>query len=231
MKIETLFFTLLGLAAWSLSNITVADWDTGACPGGGSAPCIETEINDNTYHFNGTGGHTDTWHSRPAAEGGGDFVFEGDAGFYCSLNLNCTLAWSGEIKKCQDSNGDWRIGFQINSASMSNGSFCSLYILSNFPWYLKEPSLTPHCPFVDNCDDFIPYDATASSYTANLGRISLTAIGIGLVNEEHLHSVAFTPGLGASFDFSSNFYDCDESSDCSFEGELIIDNATSLDIQ
>ena len=222
---------LLSLAAWSLSSFAAADWDTGACPGGGSAPCIETEINGNTYHFNGTGGHTDIWHGRPAAEGGGDFVFEGDdADVNCAWNLSCTLAWSGEIKKCQDSNGNWRIGFRINSASMSNGTYCRAFAFSNFPWYLKDPSITPHCPFADNCDDFIPYDATASSYIGNLGQINLSVLGITLANEEHLHSVIFTPGLGASFDFDSDFYDCDDEANCSFDGTLTINNATSLDI-
>ncbi|MEP4372640.1 MAG: hypothetical protein ABJ319_12985, partial [Alloalcanivorax venustensis] len=103
MKTKILLTALLGMAAWSFSGVATASWNTGACPGSGTAPCIETEINGNTYHFNGTGGHADIWHGRPAAEGGGDFVFEGDnVDLECALDLNCTLALSGQVKKCLD---------------------------------------------------------------------------------------------------------------------------------
>ncbi|MBF1802567.1 hypothetical protein [Alloalcanivorax profundimaris] len=233
MKIATLPLTLLGLTAYSLSSITAADWDTGACPGGGSAPCIETEINDNTYHFNGTGGgHADAWHGRPAAEGGGDFVFEGDGvPFYCDWSVDCALAWSGKIKKCQDNNGNWRVGFQINGASMSNGTFCGLHRFSGFPWYTKDPGITPHCPFEDDCDSLIPYDGNASSYTANVGNIGISALGVPLVEDEHLQGVIFSPGVGANFAFASDFYNCDDDANCYLDGALTIKNAASLDIQ
>lgn len=232
MKTKLLLSALLGMAAWSFSSVAIADWDTGACPGSGSAPCIEAEINGNTYHFNGTGDHADIWHGRPAAEGGGDFVFEGDGvDLACSLDLNCTLALSGQVKKCQDSDGEWRIGVRVTDADVSNGTFCGSVSVSSFPWYSKDPTIASHCPFEDDCDSFIPYDPNATSYTANFGTIDVSVIGIDLVEGEHVHGVTFTPGVGANFAFSSDFYDCNDNEGCSINGVLTVDNATSLDIQ
>ena len=232
MKIEALSLTLLSLAVWSLSSITSADWDTGVCPSGGSAPCIETEIDGNTYHFNGTGGHADIWHGRPAAEGGGDFVFEGDnVDLYCALDLNCTVALSGQVKKCQDSSGAWRIGVKVNSAILSNGTFCGAITVGGFPWYSKDPTIANHCPFEDDCDSFIPYDPNATSYTGNFGSIDVSALGQPLVEGEHIHGVVFTPGVGANIAFASDLYDCDENANCGLDGSLTINNAASFYIR
>ena len=232
MKTKLLLSALLGIAAWSFSGMAAANWNTGACPGGGTAPCIETEINGNTYHFNGSGGHAGIWHGRPAAEGGGDFVFEGDnVELICALDLNCTLALSGQVKKCQDSTGAWRIGVKVTGADVSNGTFCGLVNVGGFPWYSKDASITPHCPFEDDCDSFIPYDPNATTYTGNFGDISVTALGMTLVDNEHVHGVVFTPGVGANFDFQSDFFDCEENGDCSIDGTLTVNNATSLDVK
>ncbi|MEP2591652.1 hypothetical protein [Marinobacter alexandrii] len=232
MKIKILPLTLLALGTWSLLfSFAAADWDTGACPGTGSAPCIETVINGNTYYFNGTGLHADVWHGRPAAEGGGDFVFEGDdVDLECALNLSCSVALSGQIKKCQDSSGEWRIGVQVNSATLSDGTFCGSINVSGFPWYSKDPTITGHCPFEDDCDSFIPYDPDATSYAGNFGPVSVAALGAALVDGEHIHDVVFTPGVGANISFASDLYDCNESQDCSMNGVLTITNATSFDI-
>ena len=234
MKTKLLLSALLGMAAWSFSGTAVASWDTGACPGTGTAPCIETEINGNTYHFNGTGGHAGVWHGRPAAEGGGDFEFEGDDVFLeCGTDLDCTLNLSGSVKKCQDSNGEWRIGVRVTGANVSPGDFlCAFVTVGGFPWYSKDPSITSHCPFEDNCDSFIPYDANASSYTANFGTIDVSVPGSTLVDNEHLHGVVFTPGVGANFAFDEKtFFDCEEEGDCVIDGVLTINNATSLDVK
>ncbi|MBL7250215.1 hypothetical protein [Alloalcanivorax marinus] len=235
MKTKLLLSALLGMAAWSFSGVATADWDTGACPGGGSAPCIETEINGNTYHFNGTGGHAGIWHGRPAAEGGGDFDFSGDdVDLSCSAaSPNCNLTLSGQVKKCQDSNGAWRIGVKVTGADVSPGDFlCNFITVSGFPWYSKDDSITPHCPFEDDCDSFIPYDANASTYTGNFGNITVDASLVGnLVDAEHVHGVVFTPGVGANFAFASDFYTCSETGNCSITGVLTVDNATSLDVQ
>ncbi|QJX01890.1 hypothetical protein HML84_05635 [Alcanivorax sp. IO_7] len=193
MKTKLLLSALLGMAAWSFSGVATAAWSTGACPAG-AAPCIETEINGNTYHFNGSGGASGIWHGRPAAEGGGDFVFEGDnVDLACDLNLNCTLALSGQVKKCQDSTGAWRIGVKVTGATVSNGTFCGAVNVSGFPWYSKDASITPHCPFEDDCDSFIPYVSGATSYMGNFGAISVSALGFSLVDNEHVHNVVFTP--------------------------------------
>lgn len=231
-KIKILPLALFALTACSLSSFAVADWDTGACPETGAAPCIETEINGNTYHFNGTDGHADVWHGRPAAEGGGDFVFEGDGvDLQCSLNLNCIVALSGHVKKCQDSNGEWRIGVQVNSATLSNNTFCGSVNVGGFPWYFKDSAIAGHCRFEDGCDSFIPYDPNATTYTSNSGPIDVSALGIALVEGEHIHDVVFTPGVSANISFASDLYDCDETSSYSMDGVLTLNNATSFHIR
>lgn len=97
---------------------------------------------------------------------------------------------------------------------------------------MKDPTIANHCPFEDDCDSFIPYNPSASTYTANFGNITVDANLVGnLVNAEHLHGVVFTPGVGANFAFSSPFFNCDEEEqDCSIDGVLTLDNATSLEI-
>jgi hypothetical protein len=236
MKTKLLLTTLFGVAAWSLSSLAMANWNTGACPGTGTAPCIETEINGNTYHFNGSGGHAGVWHGRPAAEGGGDFDFSDDSVILeCPEDrLDCELSLSGEVKKCQDSSGDWRIGVRVNDADVSTGDFlCAFVSVGGFPWYSKDPAIASHCPFEDACDSFIPYDSGASTYTANFGTIDVSAAGSPLVSNGHLHSVIFTPGVGANFNFTGpkKFFDCnDDELGCTIDGVLTIDNATSLDI-
>lgn len=239
MKTKLLLTTLFGVAAWSLSSLAMASWDTGPCSGGGSAPCIETEINGNTYHFNGSGGHAGVWHGRPAAEGGGAFDFIGDdVDLTCpGTNPSCTLTLSGEVKKCQDSNGDWRIGVRVTGGDVNPGDFlCNFISLGGFPWYSKDPSITPHCPFEDDCDSFIPYDPSASNYVGNFGSIDVTTpIGM-VVDNEHVHNVVFTPGHvsnppEATFNFSSStFFSCDEEEGCAIDGILTLDNASSLEI-
>ncbi|MBL7250214.1 hypothetical protein [Alloalcanivorax marinus] len=237
MRKKILLPSLLGVAASFLSSLSAANWDTGACPQPhvGPAPCIETEINGNIYHFNGNGGHVDGWHGRPEAEGGGEFDFLGtDLDLECDVvTYGCNLTLSGEVKKCQDSTGAWRIGVKMSRADLSPGQFvCNFITMSGFPWYSKDSTITAHCPFEDNCDSFIPYDPNASTYIGNLGDISVDVSLVGnLVNAEHLHGVVFTPGIGANFSFSSPLYNCDEEEqDCSIDGVLTIDNATSLEI-
>ena len=230
MKTKLLLSAIFGVAAWSLSSMAAASWSTGPCPGGGAAPCIEAVVSGNTYHFNGSGGHAGVWHGLPTT--GADFQFSGPTALGCSgLNLNCTLTLGGKVQKCQDSNGDWRIGVQVNSSNVSGGIGCGTVVLGGFPWYANEDA-APHCPFTDDCDDFIPYDPSASTYSANFGAINISVFGIPRVNGGHVHGVTFTPGVGANFDFASEFYDCNEEEEgCFVDGTLTVTNATSLDIQ
>ena len=239
MKRKILLSSLWGVVAWSVSSVAAADWDSGACPQPhtGPAPCFETEINGNTYHFNGSGGHADEWHGLPAAEGGGAFEFFGnDIELSCSaVRWSCNLTLSTEFKKCQDSSGAWRVGVRVIGADLSAGDFaCYFFTLNGFPWYSKDPTIASHCPFEDDCDSFIPYDASASIYSTNFGKIdiSVTLYGI-LVSEGHLHNVVFTPGVGANFAFSGKtFFDCEENDlGCYTDGVLTVDNATSLDVK
>ena len=228
MKLKLALSALLGVAAWSLSSMAMA-WDPGPCPGGSSAPCIEVVENGNTYHINGSGQHAGTWYGLPST--GTDFVFSGPSQLNCDgLNLNCTLTLRGKVQKCQDSSGDWRLGVQVNSSSVSGSFPCGTVSLGGFPWYSGEDAL-PHCPFGDDCDNFIPYDPTASTLTGNFGTINISVLFIPRVTNGHVHGVVFNPGVGASFDFNSSFFDCDENDlGCSVVGTLELSNATSLDI-
>ncbi|MFP1682781.1 hypothetical protein ACLD0W_09730 [Alloalcanivorax sp. C16-1] len=231
MKRKILLSAFLATATWSLPGLATADWDTGPCPGSGTAPCIEAEVSGTTYHFNGTGDHAGEWHGLPTT--GEDFVFSGATTWGCSgLNANCTWNWGVKIKKCQDENDDWRIGLQVNSASMTGGFICGLLTWSGFPWYSKDVANSSHCPFTDDCSNFTAYDATASSYTNNLGAIDHIIFGTPRVENGHLHEVVFNPGTSANLVFNSQFYDCDdEDQGCSINGTLTVTNATSLDIQ
>lgn len=235
MKTKLLLSAVIGVAAWSLSSVAAASWVAGPCPGTGNAPCIEvTDDFDDVWHFNGDGGHADVWHGHPL---GGDFAFSNDdVDLGCSIaSLNCTLELTGQVKKCQDSNGDWRVGVKVTGGDASDGLFCGTVDLYNFPWYSKDPAIASHCPFEDDCDSFIPYDPNASVYTGNFGAVSVDALGSNLVDEEHLHGVDFTPGVVASgdatFDFrGKDFYDCAENDGCSIDGLLQLNNAKELHI-
>ena len=232
MKTKLLLSAIFGVAAWSLSSMAAASWDSGPCPGTGTAPCIEAVVSGNTYHFNGSGGHAGVWHGLPTT--GADFEFVGDnVELGCgSLGLDCTLSLGGKVKKCQDSDGAWRIGVQVNSSDVSGNFLCNTVVLGGFPWYSKDPTIGSHCPFEDDCDSFIPYDPSASTYVGNFGEIDINVLGSPEVVAGHVHSVVFTPGVGANFAFlNKTFYDCEEESqDCSVNGTLTLDNATSLDI-
>lgn len=230
MKRETLLSIFLGAAAGSLSSLAAAAWETGPCSGGGSGPCIETKVNGSTYHFNGSGWHAGEWHGLPTS--GVNFQFSGSTQWNCGSIWECTQTWSGKVKKCQDSGGDWRIGIQVSSADVVPGNFyCNFVTLGGFPRYLKGSPITNHCPFTDDCDNFIPYDPSVSTYTANVGPIDIEIFGSPQLANGHVHSVVFTPGVSANFAFSSDFYDCDENDQgCSMDGTLTLDNATSLDI-
>ena len=233
METKPIFLALFGVAVWSLSSFTTASWNTGPCSSAGTAPCIETEINGNTYHFNGGGSHAGVWHGRPAAEGGGDFSFSGFFALACDgPPSDCILNLTGEVKKCQDSNGGWRIGVRVNDSQVDPGDFlCNFIALDGFPWYSKDPSVTSHCPFTDDCDNFIPYDPNASSYTANFGLIDIDVLGSPQVVNGHLHGVVFNPGAGANFAFYSDIFDCRRTNQsCRVNGTLSLDNGTSLDI-
>ncbi|GAA5138833.1 hypothetical protein [Alloalcanivorax gelatiniphagus] len=230
MKRELLLSAFLAAATWSLPNLASADWDTGPCPGGGTAPCIEAEVSGTTYHFNGSGDHAGEWHGLPTT--GEDFEFIGPTQWGCNgLNWNCTVTWTNKIKKCQDSAGDWRIGFQVNSASVSGSFPCAAFVMSGFPWYTKDAKAVSHCPFTDDCNSLIPYSPGASSLVTNLGEIDVTIFGIPRIADSHLHNIVFTPGPSANFSLASEYYDCDDTEvGCSIYGTVSLSNATSLDI-
>ena len=241
MKTKLLLSALFGMAAWSLSSAAAANWDACACPQppSGPAPCIEIVDGGNVYHFNGSGGHADEWHGMPAALGGGPIQFTGtNVALDCPENsVSCTLTLDGQVKKCEDSNGDWRIGVRVTGADVSAGDFlCDFLNVGGFPWYSKDPTVTPHCPFEDDCDTFIPYDPSGSSYVGNFGSVDVSDIlGTTYVDNEHLHNVVFTPnnlgGNPANFNFSNKtFYNCDEEVRCTIDGILYLDGADELNV-
>ncbi|MFP1682780.1 hypothetical protein ACLD0W_09725 [Alloalcanivorax sp. C16-1] len=231
MKRDLLLSAFLAAATWSLSSLAAADWDTGPCQGGGTAPCIEAEVSGTTYLFNGSGDYAGEWHGLPT--NGEDFEFSGATTWGCSgLNFNCTWTWGAQIKKCQDKDGNWRIGLRVNSASMSGGAYCALIGWEGFPWYTKDTSISSHCPFNDSCENLIPYVANATTYNSNIGPIDFSTFGITRITGGHMHGLLFTPGIGARLDFSSAIYSCDEDDEgCEANGTLTVTNATSLDIR
>lgn len=233
MKAKLMISAFLGMAAWSVSNISLAGWDEGPCPQPhtGPAPCIEVLDNNDVYwHFNGDGSHADIWHGAPPA-GANDLSFSGPSDLDCGdLGANCTLTLNGQVKKCQDSNGDWRIGVKVNSSSIGGGGLCSFIGLGGFPWYTGSIDL-PHCPFEDDCDNFIPYTPSPNTLTGTVGSIDITLLGIPRVTGGHVHGVIFTPGCNPTFTFNSDFYDCDEESEgCSVNGVLTATNIQCLNI-
>ncbi|MBF5057700.1 hypothetical protein Y5W_02994 [Alcanivorax sp. 521-1] len=240
MKIKLLLSALLGMAAWSFSSTAAADWDTGACPQPhtGPAPCIETVVNGNTYHFNGSGDHADEWHGLP---GGGAFDFQNTGvDLDCpGIGVSCDLTLSGEVKKCEDSNGNWRIGVRVTGADVTGSFLCDALSISGFPWYSADPANHSHpneCPFVDDCDNFLPYNPTASNYVGHFGEVTVSSLLGTHVAAEHLHGVTFTANnMGATptanFNFAGKtFFSCDGEEDCSIDGILYLDNAAELNI-
>ena len=104
--------------------------------------------------------------------------------------------------------------------------------VGGFPWYSRDPTFASLCPFEDDYDSFIPYDPSASTYTADFGSVDIgTSLG-SVIDGAHLDGVVFTPGVGATLDFrNKTFFDCDETEgNCSVDGILNLDNATSFDI-
>ncbi|WP_370202621.1 hypothetical protein [Alloalcanivorax venustensis] len=232
---KTLLSVLLGMQAWLLSSVVVAGWEEGPCPqpGTGPAPCFElTDDNDDVWHFNGDGAHAAEWHGHPL---GGDLVFSGNnVDLSCSgFGMNCTFSLGSQVKKCQDSNGDWRIGVRITSGEASDGLFCGTIVLAGFPWYSKDPTIPNHCPFEDDCDSLIPYVNGAFSYTANLGAIDMSILASPVVTDGHLNNLVFTPGIvangEATVDFTNKaFYGCAGDNDCDIDGVAQLSNAKSL---
>jgi len=243
MKTKILITAIFGVAAWSLSSLAMASWSTGACPGSGAAPCVETVINGNTYHFNGSGGHAGVWHGRPAAEGGGDFDFSGGrVDLICPLQFSCDLVLNGQVKKCEDSDGNWRLGVRVTGGNFSGGTFTcnNALTISGFPWYLADPASHDHdagqCPFTDDCDNFLPYDPSASNYVGHLGEVTVSSFLGTHIDAQHVHNVIFTANnQGATPTANLNFTnvmfsDCSGNGDCSIDGILYLDNADELNI-
>ena len=226
---KNLFSILLGIAALSLSSI-VSAWDAGPCQGAGAAPCIEAEVSGNIYHINGNGGGAGTWYGLPTT--GEDFQFTGPLDWSCdALDFSCTLTLRGKVQKCQDANGSWRLGMQINSSDMSGAFICGTVEFGGFPWYATDTSIANHCPFTNSCDNFVPYVAGAPSISLNMGLIDMTVLFIPRVVEAHMHDVVLTYGTGASIEFNSGLFDCSEASQgCSFIGWLSLNNADFLKV-
>ncbi|KXJ52070.1 MAG: hypothetical protein AXW12_16370 [Thalassospira sp. Nap_22] len=244
MKAKMLLAALFGVAIWSLSSFTAASWSSGACPQPhtGGAPCIETVVNGNTYHFNGDGGHAGSWHGLPAAEGGGDFEFQnsGVELLCASINPNCDVVLNGQLKKCQDSDGNWRLGVRVTGGNFSGSFWCNGQDLSGFPWYSADPASHDHdagqCPFIDDCDNFLPYDPSASNYVGHFGEVTMSSLLGTHIDAAHVHNMIFTANNQgalptANFHFADRaFFDCQGEWTCSIDGILYLDNADELNI-
>lgn len=227
MRTKLLLSTIAGIAAWSISQGVFAGWLPGQCDSNpGPAPCIEAKINGTYYHFNGNGGHAGEWHGSPT---GGDFMFSGPSELNClDIDANCTLALYGQVMKCEDSNGDWRLGVKVTNYNISPSSgTCGLIRLGGFPWYANEDVL-PHCPFGSTCDDFVPYQGNVP-HSAVIGGVNISVI-LPLVTNGHVHGVTFNPGPSTNFSFNSDFYNCSEGvTTCSVNGILYLNGPGSGD--
>lgn len=178
MKAKIIMLSALGVASFGLTQAANASWDSGACSGGGPAPCIEYNDGTNTYHFNGDGSHSGDWHGHP---GGGDFQFTGYTDLGCSLGqFYCELTLTGDVRKFQDGNGDWRIGVRVNSGSVAQGSEgdneCSNISVGGFPWYVGD---YPN-DHTFGASSGMLYTGTSSVYTGNVGDIDVTYTVFGL---------------------------------------------------
>ncbi len=236
MKTKLLLSAIFGVAAWSLSSVAMAAWSSGPCPAT-TSPCIEVVDSGNTYHFNG--GQQDIWHGHPT---GGDFEFANSGvELGCpGINPSCDLVLYGQVKKCEDSDGNWRLGVKVTGGDSSGGFVCNALNLSGFPWYSADPAGHSHpgqCPFTDDCDNFLPYVPNASNYVGHFGEVTVSSFFGTHVNAEHVHNVTFTPNNGsptpstANFNFTGKtFTDCSGDGDCTIDGILYLDNADALNV-
>lgn len=219
MKEKMVLFFIAVFSTLALSHPAAAGWEPGPCsqPHTGPAPCIESNTaSDGDWHFNGAGAHADDWHGAP---GGGDIMFSGATLLECSnLSIECTLTLIGQIKKCQTATGNWHVGIRATSFALGGAFPCAVISLSGFPWYSKDDSVTPHCPFGDTCEGFNTYMPGASSYTFNIGSIDISVLGTPRVTGGHLHGLVFSnPGI---LSFNSDFYDCSENNlGCTVSGD------------
>lgn len=232
MKMRALISVAFGLSYLAFSQIATAGWLPDPCSGGGTAPCIDinvgTDANPEWYHFNGDGSNANHWHGHPW---GGPLAFSGPSELQCDgINADCTLTLYGEVMKCLDSNSQWRIGVRVVDYDVEGGFPCGLIVLGGFPWYAKDANSVPHCPFTDDCDDFIPYTPNPTALVGHIGGIDISVI-IPRVADGHVHDVIFTPGSNANFSFNSDFYSCDETTQpCSVDGVLTIEDAVYLGV-
>lgn len=230
MKKAILASMILGFAGLCLSHQAAAGWQPGPCPQPhtGLAPCIESITETaGTWHLNGDGSQPSEWHGAPD---GVDFSFSGPVFTGCdALDIACTVTFLGQIRKCRDANGDWRVGVRATSFAMSGSFICNTVSLGGFPWYSTDSAMPPHCPFDDTCENFNYHTPVNNPYIFNMGPADVTVLFISRIIEGHIHDVEFHHGMNNTyFKFDSLFYDCSENPmGCYVEGELEYNGDTS----
>lgn len=225
---KSITMLLLASGTIALSNGAFASWDAGPCSGGGTAPCVEATDGSSTWHFNGDGSHADEWHGHPNSVD--DLSFYGESFLDCPdlISPTCNLRLNGQVKKCLDSNNDWRILIKVTGGSVTSGDLaCGGISLGGFDWFANHTGI--HSGFADDCDQGILYGGPLEG---NIGDIDITYLGfIPVATNAHVHSVDFVNSSPSYFDFNSVIYEPGEvSSGCSVTGRLYIDNLDNITI-
>ncbi|MBF5057707.1 hypothetical protein Y5W_03001 [Alcanivorax sp. 521-1] len=213
LKRNSLITGALGGALLLLSPLSQASWVSGACPSGLSVPCVEQDYNGTVYHFNG--GHEDDWH--PDANGD-DFSFSGSGTIQCpSQTLDCSVNLDAQVKKFQDDQDVWRIGFKVTDASVSGGLLCSLADLSGMPWYLADSST--HDNFGN--DDGVVWPGPIQG---NIGTLEVLLAGSSVASNIHAHGVSYDNV--DTFSLTGDLYNngTDTAQGCSLSGDLTLDS-------
>lgn len=234
MKAKIIMLSALGVASFGLTQAASASWDSGACSGGGSAPCIEWSDGSNTYHFNGSGGHAGDWHGHP---GGGDFEFTGPTNLVCDgIPVDCDLTLYGQVRKAYDSTANtWKVGIQVTNADVTGGFTCGFVDVGGFPWFVDENH--EHGPYTNAVDVGIPYPIT--SFIGSIGEIDVAVPILGIsVTDGHMHDITYNNS--DTFSFGTGTLDeiiyingaADDDSGCRVSGDLRLQPAgDTLSIQ
>lgn len=254
MRLTTLklmLTALFGFALMGISQLSFAGWTSGDCSSvSGSAPCVEyQDSNGNWHHFNGSGGHSGTWHTTPssAPPAGADFEFcNGGEPVTLSctdpidVEFDCNLCLTGQVQKFQDSNNNWRIGVQVTGGQPSPGdNQCSDILANSYNWFGGQAgsgSGGTHQGFGNSTG--ILYNGGNPTYDGNIGTVDVfyeTFLGnYQLVEQGHLHNVTYS-NADSSFDFTEKTIwedgPSDTDSSCEIDGILSLENGQELNLQ
>ncbi|QJX01883.1 hypothetical protein HML84_05590 [Alcanivorax sp. IO_7] len=122
-----------------------------------------------------------------------------------------------QVKKFQDDQDVWRIGFKVTDASVSGGLLCSLADLSGMPWYLADSST--HDNFGN--DDGVVWPGPIQG---NIGTLEVLLAGSSVASNIHAHGVSYDNV--DTFSLTGDLYNngTDTAQGCSLSGDLTLDS-------